>query len=532
MKDARVHEITFCSRVSKWSEEIFRELSDIPFTRTEIEESKQTKLKRSDLRIYEGNHRNPVIAGEVKMPGTVDGRNPYNYELVDDAFLKASKSGAKFCFTWNVNKLVLFDLSQWEKPIIERRVHEFDLGLALEKSDEVERPDVEASIRKFLRSFYEEVALIVQGKKVDWGMPPDLVFIKAFESHIDWSVKLTRDFIIAESNRNMAFDSRLQEWMANSQGWYVVRNDHRVWRILVDRAARTLCYVFANRLIFYESVRINFTSLRGLRIPTKVIDRNSLYKYFANKFQGAVEVTCDYETLFYPEPEGDDWAGPLIFAHKSARDAWASVLENLRPFNFKRIPTDVLGGIFKRLIAPEERHRFGQHYTNEDLVDLINSFCIRRGNDCVLDPACGSGSFLVRAYHRKKSLEPNISHQERLLQIYGVDISLFAAHLSTLNLAAREISDKENYPLIARRNFFETVVEEPFYYIPSGPIDNRRIKPVFLPKFDAIVGNPPYVRQEYIPKKREKSDKPYQSQGRTYRTYCEAMAWTTTIWPK
>src|SRR5207249_7863807 len=96
-----------------------------------------------------------------------------------------------------------------------------------------------------------------------------------------------------------------------------------------------------------------------------------------------------------------DLAGPLIFGHEHSLEAWRSVLENLRPFNFKEIRTDILGGIFKRLIAPEERHKFGQHYTNEDLVDVVNAFCIRDRKSVVMDPASGSGSFVVRGYHRK-----------------------------------------------------------------------------------------------------------------------------------
>ena len=38
------------------------------------------------------------------------------------AYLKASNAGAKFFFTWNVNRLVLFDSSKWEVPLFERRV--------------------------------------------------------------------------------------------------------------------------------------------------------------------------------------------------------------------------------------------------------------------------------------------------------------------------------------------------------------------------------------------------------------------------
>ncbi len=80
--------------------------------------------------------------------------------------------------------------------------------------------------------------------------------------------------------------------------------------------------------------------------------------------------------------------------------------------------------------------------------------------------ACGSASILVRAYHRKAWLsgqgrggsrhkDRQKAHQELLREIYGCDIALFPAHLATLNLAARQISDEENFPLIRRGNFFE-----------------------------------------------------------------------------
>jgi len=283
--------------------------------------------------------------------------------------------------------------------------------------------------------------------------------------------------------------------------------------MLVDRAARTLCYVFSNRLLFYESVRKKFGALQELSIPSKTDSASDLYAHFQKAFQEAVEETGDYETLFYPFEK--DWAGPLIFGHEHSADAWRSVLENLRPFNFKEIRTDVLGGIFKRLIAPEERHKFGQHYTNEDLVDVVNAFCIRKAEDAVLDPACGSGSFLVRAYHRKAWLgqdkrltHPAVSHQDRLAQIYGADISLFAAHLSTLNLAARDINDEENYPRIKRGNFFEVADNvsrnKEFCELPQGLRGERKRGPIALPALDAVIGNPPYVRQELIARRNDK----------------------------
>jgi methylase of polypeptide subunit release factors len=506
--DVRTHEVTFCSRVSKWADALFSKNPDWNLVRSEIEESKDTKRKRSDLRFY-GKKDRLVLAGEVKMPGTPEGRNAYSSDLIDDANNKASRAGAEFFFTWNVNKFVLFDSKKWDRPLMERQVQEFDLGIDLDRPEDVSRPEIEKRVQDFLLEFFIALHEIRTGKKPDWGMLPDELFIRAFESHIAWPVKLTAEFFFTQSATDKKFDALFQDWMSKDQGWQVVRNDPNGWRDLIDRASRTLCYVFANRLLFYESVRRKFDELKQITVPKKLGQPLDLLAHFNKAFQHAMEVTGDYETLFYPMQE--DWAAPAIFMHELAPDAWRSVLSELDQFNFKEIRTDILGGIFQKLIAPEERHKFGQHYTSEDLVDVVNAFCIRKADDIVLDPACGSGSFLVRAYHRKawmaedkRLTHPSVSHQDRLAEIYGSDISLFAAHLATLNLASRDINEEENYPRIARRNFFEVREKKEFWKLPQGLRGEKKAMPIFLPKLNAVVGNPPYVRQELIPKRDEK----------------------------
>lgn len=80
---------------------------------------------------------------------------------------------------------------------------------------------------------------------------------------------------------------------------------------------------------------------------------------------------------------------------------------------------------------------------------MINAFCIRKADSVVLDPACGSGSFLVRAYYRKHAMNAGRPHRRLLNELYGCDVALYPAHLATLNLAAREINDETNYPRIS-----------------------------------------------------------------------------------
>lgn len=68
--------------------------------------------------------------------------------------------------------------------------------------------------------------------------------------------------------------------------------------------------------------------------------------------------------------------------------------------------------------------------------------------------------------------------------------------MATLNLAAREINDEANYTRILRTDFFDVTPDRTFCRIPEGTGQQN----VLLPPLDAVVGNPPYVRQEKIEK--------------------------------
>ncbi len=505
-RSIRENEVAFCAEVKSWADALCQARPDLPFSGAKIEQYGHGSHQRHDLRFLSRDGQ-VALCGEVKLPGTAEGRSPYDAALMADAFQKAENIQSRYFFTWNVNLLVLFDRKLWNKPLLERRVREWPLGLTLMRPDDVTRPEVRSRLQEiFLAEFLTDFAAIYEERIEDWGMPPDDIFIGSLESHLHEPVHITANYLAARAESDSAFDKRLQEWLASEMQWTFRRGDHDDWRAVLDRAARTLAYVFANRAIFFEAIRARFPDdLDPLVVPKHRKGPDDLYRRFQQRFQEAVDVTHDYEPIFYPTVQ--DWAAPHIFAGPGAPDAWDSLLKNIQEFNFRAVPYDVIGKIFQRLISPEERHKFGQHYTSEDIVDVINAFCIRRANTTIFDPACGSGSFLVRAYHRKAFLDPSKSHQELLREIYGCDIALFAAHLATLNLAARHIEDEENYPYVSRRNFFDVEPRSPFCTIPTVRADEsepRGQQPIKLPSdLGAIVGNPPYVRQELIVKDAE-----------------------------
>ena len=140
-------------------------------------------------------------------------------------------------------------------------------------------------------------------------------------------------------------------------------------------------------------------------------------------------------------------------------------------------------------------------------MDLINSFCIQTGDAKVLDPACGGGTFLVRAYARKRVLAESRNHRDLLTDIYGTDISQFAAHLTTMNLATRDLVEDENYPRVGRSDFFDVLPDSPFVKLPQKLKSQglgTKYQDIKIPPLDAVVANPPYVRQEDIPKAKVK----------------------------
>ncbi len=198
-------------------------------------------------------------------------------------------------------------------------------------------------------------------------------------------------------------------------------------------------------------------------------------------------------------PEATDWATALVFQPANALDAWRGLLRGIESVDFREVPSDVVGRIFQKLIGPDERHRYGQHFTGDDPVDLINAFCIRAASDTVLDPACGSGSFLVRAYYRKRHLDARRPHLDLIGELFGCDIAALpgapghAEPGGPRNQRRSQLSAHRPPQLLRLRA--PTSRSARFPTTPAASV------PVPLPALDAVVGNPPYVRQEKVEKK-------------------------------
>lgn len=95
-------------------------------------------------------------------------------------------------------------------------------------------------------------------------------------------------------------------------------------------------------------------------------------------------VEADFFDWVVEVPGGDRWVRSL--ARRLSRFAW------------ERVEHDVMKVLYESVIAAEQRHRLGEYYTPDWLADEIVGKCVEQPlEQRVLDPACGSGTFLFHA---------------------------------------------------------------------------------------------------------------------------------------
>jgi type I restriction-modification system DNA methylase subunit len=488
-----INEWGFTGDVASRINELLQTHPELPFQRAHIEEWGTGRNKRRDLTLLGADGR-VVLTGEVKLPDKADGRTPFQQGVIEDAHRKADDAGASYNFTWNVNRFVLWNTFERNKPISERNLAHWDvLSAPIQNSEDLTHPRVQSQIGDFLLKFLEEFAGLLSGERPIAWLPLDDKFIKIYESSLESPVRIALAAITAHYQRSQEFRRKLNEWMRDEQGWALSDKDEDVLRENLERAAKFSCYDIANKIVFYKALRKRFTKLRQLKIARSIITGPNLVAYLRDLFAQGIRITGDYETVFQ-STFGDE----LPFLNDDATDSWRDLSQNTDGFDFTQLTHEIIGLIFERLLSTEERHKYGQHYTRSEVVDLINSFCIRKADARVMDPACGGGTFLVRAYARKQALAGGgLKHRELLSQIYGFDINAYPVHLTTINLATRDLIDEANYPLIARTDFFNVMrADAPFRvpFVAAGQL----LTQFGVGNLDAVVGNPPYVRQEKI----------------------------------
>ncbi len=261
-----------------------------------------------------------------------------------------------------------------------------------------------------------------------------------------------------------------------------------------------------------------------------------------------------------------DWDGKVLVHIKALREI---ILGTYDPYLFDVIPLEVLGNIYEQYLGytirlteqqvkyelkPEVRKAGGVYYTPKYIVDYIVKNTVGKileegspakiKNLSILDPACGSGSFLIRAYEEMlnyyKNLkakeakgdkimagqgeletrigatasELNITEKAEILKrhIYGVDIDDQAVEVTKLSLMLKMLEGEHGLvggrgvlPMLDRNikcgnSLISGDSQELFKYFGKDyykvkPFDwKTEFKQVMVDEggFDVVIGNPPY----------------------------------------
>jgi len=423
----------------------------------------------ADIVVLDERER-PFLVIEAKRPsgpGLRRDLDPYSPRVIRQAFRYAAELGADYFATYNGTHLVLFETYEAGTHLLDRR----------SRSYEVTDPGA------FAPDFLREVAL-VHADRISWD-PHHEAFVKRLKTYHS---RLAREFEPQLDDRlgEEGFRGDFEEWVAE-QGWkkdYSSRPESVRRRFLSQGA-----YLLMNKLLFYKLLEDS----DAYQVPE--IDMEALADPDARRsvFARVVE-SVDFEAVYQHDPIFDALSLSAV-----AREETEEFLEEIESYDLGAFDHDVIGQIYQGVIPAEERHGLGQYYTPPEVVRLINRICVTSGGDRVLDPGCGSGSFLVDAYRRLRELDPSLDHEAALDQIHGVDINRFPAHLSAINLALRDLDTATHQVNIEVADFFNVDAIQGRLSTEHAGVRGEDVRISSFPtRFDAVVANPPYIRQEQI----------------------------------
>lgn len=264
-------------------------------------------------------------------------------------------------------------------------------------------------------------------------------------------------------------------------------------RYLIDRGVDLDYEGFSSNV---EESQAEFLNIIG--------EKNKLYQLFAylqSKFNGNLfdlsdELSCDelgaevFELLY------DFFTGKIVM------DNGQKALFSLYDFNI--IPVELISNIYEILLGKETRDADNAFYTPNYLVEYILDNTIMgvlKKKKCfsILDPACGSGVFLVDSYRR--IIEENLGDAQyceddtllnRLLvdNIYGIDINeeaidvtIFSLYLTILDYKDPKSLSQFVLPNLKGINLF---VND---FFDEDALETFSTKGI---AFDFIIGNPPW----------------------------------------
>lgn len=182
----------------------------------------------------------------------------------------------------------------------------------------------------------------------------------------------------------------------------------------------------------------------------------------------------------------------------------AFVVRQLQEYSFMKTPTDVKGTAFQTFVYPHARGDRGEFLTPYSVVELCVGMLNPKENEAVIDPACGSGTFLVETMkHVWRAIDANrpdlsVEVRKELKMKYsrkcirGIDFNPDLAKVSKMQMIL--FND-------GHTGIFSTNSLYPFDIIESAS-KKAGAGELRMESFDIVLTNPPFGTRGKVTDKR------------------------------
>jgi type I restriction-modification system DNA methylase subunit len=209
-------------------------------------------------------------------------------------------------------------------------------------------------------------------------------------------------------------------------------------------------------------------------------------------------------------------------------------------YSFDAIPLEFVSSIYEEFVSQQQHQKKsndtkkhdpkrekGVYYTKSHLVDFILDNILpwddKNWNLKILDPSCGSGIFLVKAFQRlvyrwenslpqktKKALTFSKQKKEKIIDLlennlFGVDIDKHAVRVASFSLylaLCDELDPKTLWQEVTFPNLREKQVVARDFFDEDEPLFRQHKEEI---KYDLIIGNAPWGRDTINTSQRAKS---------------------------
>jgi len=193
---------------------------------------------------------------------------------------------------------------------------------------------------------------------------------------------------------------------------------------------------------FDEMSKLMFCKIQDERFITPV---DEYYQFQIGTYETAEEVTERIKKIYKKarEKEENVFESPI----KASDEIIYSIVEKLQGISLSRTDLDAKGKAFEKFLDRVFKGSMGQYFTPRTIVEFMVNLLEPSRYNKVIDPACGSGGFLLYAMdYVRKDVENRYSEQDArdiwrdfaLKKIFGIEINSQISRVAMMNMIIHE----------------------------------------------------------------------------------------------